>query len=63
MKVSITGDIIYDLEQHSMQPEKKTHIHQMTLKAFIRERVEKVLPIDLDLFGAYVARIADIKRS
>ena len=60
---NIAGDIMYDLEQRGMHPEKKTHIHQMTLQAFIRERVEKGLPIDLDLFGAYVARIADIKRS
>ena len=60
---NMAGDIMYDLEQRGMHPEKKTHIHSMTLKAFIRERVEKGLPIDLDLFGAYVARIADIKRS
>ena len=43
-------------------PEKKTHIHSMTLKAFVKERVEKGLPIDLDMFGAYVARTADVKR-
>ena len=60
---NMAGDIMYDLEQRGLHPEKKTHIHSMTLKAFIRERVEKGLPIDLDLFGAYVARIADIKRS
>ena len=60
---NMAGDIMYELEQRGMHPEKKTHIYQMTLKAFIRERVEKGLPIDLDLFGAYVARIADIKRS
>ena len=60
---NIAGDIMYDLEQRGMHPEKKTHIHSMTLKAFIRERVEKGLPIDLDLFGAFVARTADIKRS
>jgi hypothetical protein len=60
---NMAGDIMFELEQRGMHPEKKTHIHSMTLKAFIRERVEKGLPIDLDLFGAYVARIADIKRS
>lgn len=60
---NIAGDIMYDLEQRGMHPEKKTHIHSMTLKAFIRERVEKGLPIDLDLFGAFVARTTDIKRS
>ena len=59
---NIAGDIMYDLEQRGMHPEKKTHIHSMTLKAFIKERVEKGLPIDLDLFGAFVARTADIKR-
>ena len=35
----------------------------MTLKAFVKERVEKNLPIDLDMFGAYVARTADVKRN
>ena len=60
---NVAGDIMYDLEQRGMHPEKKTHIHSMTLKAFIRERVEKGLPIDLDLFGAFVARTTDIKRS
>ena len=59
---NMAGDIMYELEQRGMHPEKKTHIHSMTLKAFIRERVEKGLPIDLDLFGAFVARTADIKR-
>jgi len=51
-----------DLEQKGFHPESKTHIHAMTLKAFVRERVEKGLPIDLDMFGAYVAKTADIKR-
>ena len=59
---NMAGDIMYELEQRGMHPEKKTHIHSMTLKAFIKERVEKGLPIDLDLFGAFVARTADIKR-
>ena len=60
---NMAGDIMYELEQRGMHPEKKTHIHSMTLKAFIRERVEKGLPIDLDMFGAFVERTAEIKRS
>lgn len=54
--------VMLDLEKKGLHPESKTHIHAMTLKAFVRERVENGQPIDLDLFGAYVAKTADIKR-
>jgi len=60
---NVAGDVMYDLEQKGFHPEKKTHVHSMTLKAFVKERVEKGLPIDLDMFGAYVARTADVKRN
>jgi hypothetical protein len=56
------GDVMYDLEQKGFHPEQKTHIHSMTLKAFIREQVEQGNSIDLDMFGAYVARTAEVKR-
>ena len=54
--------VMLDLEKKGLHPESKTHIHAMTLKAFVRERVENGQAIDLDLFGAYVAKTADIKR-
>jgi len=54
--------IMLDLEQRGFHPESKTHIHGQTLKAFVRERVENGKPIDLDMFGAFVAQTADIKR-
>jgi len=54
--------VMFDLEKKGFHPESKTHIHAMTLKAFVRERVENGQPIDLDLFGAFVAKTADIKR-
>jgi len=57
------GDVMYDLEQKGFHPEQKTHIHSMTLKAFIREQVEKGKSIDLDMFGAFVARTAEVKRN
>ena len=59
---NMAGDVMYDLEQRGFHPEQKTHIHSMTLKAFVKERVEKGLPIDLDMFGAFVARTATVKR-
>jgi len=59
---NVAGSLMGELEQRGLHPESKTHIHTMTLKAFVKERVEKGLPIDLDLFGAFVARTADVKR-
>ena len=58
---NIAGDLMVELERKGLHPESKTHIHSMTLKSFIRERVEKGLETDLDLFGAFVARTAEIK--
>lgn len=54
--------VMLELEKKGFHPESKTHIHAMTLKAFVKERVENGKPIDLDLFGAFVAKTADIKR-
>jgi hypothetical protein len=59
---NVAGSLMVDLENKGYHPESKTHIHAMTLKAFVRERVENGLPIDLDLFGAFVARTADVRR-
>ena len=57
------GDVMYDLEQKGFHPEQKTHVHSMTLKAFVKERVEQGKPIDLDMFGAFVARTAEVRRN
>tara|TARA_R110000803_G_scaffold151855_2_gene216886 strand:+ start:1244 stop:1801 length:558 start_codon:yes stop_codon:yes gene_type:complete len=54
--------VMLDLEKKGWHPESKTHIHAMTLKAFVKERVENGQAIDLDLFGAFVSKTADIKR-
>ena len=59
---NVAGSLMGELEERGLHPESKTHIHSMTLKAFVKERVEKGLPIDLDMFGAFVARTADVKR-
>tara|TARA_R100001440_G_scaffold65544_1_gene86421 strand:+ start:715 stop:1284 length:570 start_codon:yes stop_codon:yes gene_type:complete len=59
---NVAKDLMVDLDQKGFHPESKTHIHSMTLKAFVRDMVEKGVPIDLDLFGAFVARTAVVKR-
>lgn len=56
------GDVIGQLRERGYDPEQKTHIHAMTLKAFVRERIESGAPIDLDLFGAHIMNTAEIKR-
>ena len=50
------------LREQGFDPDVKTHIHPVTLKAFVKERVEDGKPIDLDLFGAYVVNAAEIRR-
>jgi hypothetical protein len=50
------------LREQGFDPDVKTHIHPMTLKAFVKERVEDGKPIDLDMFGAYVVNAAEIRR-
>ena len=60
---NVAGDGMYQLEEKGFHPEQKTHIHSMTLKGFIREQVEKGNNIDLDLFGAFVGRTAEVKRN
>jgi len=57
------GDVMFDLEQKGFHPEQKEHVHSMTLKAFVKESVQEGRPIDLDLFGAFVARIAEVRRN
>jgi len=50
------------LQEQGFAPEIKTHIHPMTLKAFVKERVEESKPIDLDMFGAFIVNAAEIRR-
>lgn len=56
------GHVIGMLREQGYMPEQKTQVHPMTLKAFVRERLESGREIDLDLFGAYILNTAEIKR-
>jgi len=44
-------------------PSQTEKVEPMTLKAWLRERVEAGDPIPLDLFGAFISQRATIKRS
>ena len=49
-------------EKYGLDTKVKTAVHPMTLKAFVRERVESGKEIDLDLFGAFITTAAEIRR-
>jgi hypothetical protein len=59
---NMAGHAVGLLKQEGFDPSVKTHVHPMTLKAFVRERVEGGKPINLDLFGAFITNAAEIKR-
>lgn len=59
---NLAGDLFGRLEREGLQPSNKTHVHPSTLKAFVKERFESGKPIDLDMFGAFVANAAEIRR-
>ena len=59
---NVAGDLVGRLEAEGYDPSHKTHIHPSTLKAFVKERFESGKPIDLDMFGAFIANAAEIRR-
>lgn len=59
---NMAGDVVGMLRERGFDPDTKTHIHPSTLKAFVKERVTDGKPIDLDMFGAFIANAAEIKR-
>ena len=59
---NVAGDVVGLLRDRGFDPDTKTHIHPSTLKAFVKERVTDGKPIDLDMFGAFIANAAEIKR-
>jgi hypothetical protein len=59
---NMAGDAIGVLQEKGFDPKTKTHVHPSTLKAFVKERVTDGKPIDLDMFGAFIANAAQIRR-
>ena len=59
---NLAGDVVGILREKGFDPSTKTHVHPSTLKAFVKERVTDGKPIDLDMFGAFIANAAQIRR-
>ena len=59
---NVAGDVVGILQEKGFDPQTKTHVHPSTLKAFVKERVTDGKPIDLDMFGAFIANAAQIRR-
>ena len=59
---NLAGDVVGLLHEKGFDPKTKTHVHPSTLKAFVKERVTDGKPIDLDMFGAFIANAAQIRR-
>ena len=59
---NLAGDVVGMLRGRGFEPATKTHVHPSTLKAFVKERFVDGKPIDLDLFGAFISNVAEIKR-
>ena len=55
------GSVVADLEDKGFAPVKKQHVHPMTLKTWIKNRIENGHDIDFDLFGVYQGNRAKIK--
>ena len=59
---NLAKDAFWTLKDKGLEPSTNTHIHPMTLKAFVKDRVEQGQEIDLDLFGAFLTNAVEIKR-
>lgn len=56
------GAFFDDCSQQGLDPSQKQSVHPMTLKGWIKERLQSGEDIDLEMFGAYVGTEAKIKR-
>ena len=59
---NLAKSVVADLEEKGMNPNSKTHIHPMTLKSWITDRITQGKDIDLDMFGAYIGTTATFRK-
>lgn len=54
--------LLMDLERQGMDVSQKQWVEPMTLKAFVKEQVEKGSELPTELFGVYIGQKAKIRR-
>ena len=59
----VARDFVDFCDAEGYAPNQMEKVEPMTLKAWLRERVEAGDPVPLDLFGAFISQRATIKRS
>ena len=50
----LAREVAQMLVQKGLAPQQKIFVHPMTLKSFVRERIEGAQELPLDIFGVYV---------
>ena len=50
----IAGLLVQELQKKGLQPEQKTFVHPMTLKSFVKDRIENGQELPQELFGVFV---------
>jgi hypothetical protein len=55
--------LLAELHDRGLETKSKTWVEPMTLKAFVKEQVEKGENLPYDLLGIFVGQRANIKRS
>ena len=58
---NVAGAVVDDLRNQGLTPSQKTHIHPMTLRTWVKNRIDNGQEIDFDTFGIYVGNRAKIK--
>jgi len=58
---NVAGAVLDDLSKQGLNPNQKTHIHPMTLRTWVKNRIEEGKEVNYDTFGVYVGNRAKIK--
>ena len=54
-------EVANELRKRGLTPEQKTFVHPMTLKSFVKERMETAQELPMDMFGVYVGNKTKIQ--